>query len=184
MTFAAFEARLKRPSGLFAMTLVAMASVGIVRALMYWHGLPGWDDAAHVYKVFLLREGQGIFWDGFWYGGGYGAITYGFLYYWMAQYIPGPVLVALASGLLPLFFLLYSPPAPGAPTTCGRPGSSSPSSACTRPTARIRSSSASASRWPGSPCWPRHASPSGRSSSAPRSSPTRSHCSSSACSSG
>ena len=74
---------------------------------MYWHGLPGWDDAAHVYKVFLLREGQGIFWDSFWYGGGYGAITYGFLYYWMAQYVPGPVLVAIASGLLPVLFYLY-----------------------------------------------------------------------------
>jgi len=107
MTFAALELRLKRPSGVLAMTLVATASVGIVRGLMYRHGLPGWDDAAHVYKVFLLREGQGIFWDSFWYGGGYGAITYGFLYYWMAQYVPGPVLVALASGLLPLFFFLY-----------------------------------------------------------------------------
>jgi hypothetical protein len=107
MTFAAFEARLKRPSGLLVMTLVATASVGVVRALMYWHGLPGWDDAAHVYKVFLLREGQGVFWDTFWYGGSYGAVTYGFLYYWLAQYVPGPVLVTLASGLLPLFFYLY-----------------------------------------------------------------------------
>lgn len=107
MTFGALEARLKRPSGLVAMTLVALAAVGIVRALMYWHGLPGWDDAAHVYKVFLLREGQGIVWDSFWYGGSYGAITYGFLYYWMAQYVPGPVLVAIASGLLPALFYLY-----------------------------------------------------------------------------
>lgn len=107
MTLAELEVRLKRPSGLILMTLVATASVGAVRALMYWGGLPGWDDAAHVYKVFLLREGQGIFWDTFWYGGSYGAVTYGFVYYWLAQYVPGPVLVALASGLLPLFFYLY-----------------------------------------------------------------------------
>jgi hypothetical protein len=107
MTFAALEARLKRPSGLLLMTLVATLSVGAVRALMYWGGLPGWDDAAHVYKVFLLREGQGIFWDTFWYGGSYGAITYGFIYYWLAQFVPGPLIVALASGLLPLFFYLY-----------------------------------------------------------------------------
>jgi len=107
MKFAALEARLKRPSGLLVMTLVATVGVGVVRALMYWGGLPGWDDAAHVYKVFLLREGQGIFWDTYWYGGSYGAVTYGFIYYWLAQYVPGPVLVALASGLLPLFFYLY-----------------------------------------------------------------------------
>ena len=132
MTFAALEARLKRPSGLFVMTLVAMASVGIVRALMYWHGLPGWDDAAHVYKVFLLREGQGVFWDNFWYGGSYGAITYGFVYYWLAQYVPGPVLVALASGPAAALLLPLPARAPGGSTTCGRPGSSSPCCACTR----------------------------------------------------
>jgi hypothetical protein len=107
MSFAGLEARLKRPSGLLALALVATAAVGIVRILMYRHGMPGWDDAAHVYKVYLLREGQGIFYDTFWYGGSYGAITYGFLYYWLAQYIPGPVMVTFASGLIPLFFYLY-----------------------------------------------------------------------------
>jgi hypothetical protein len=107
VTFPALEARLKRPRGLLAMTLVSLVAVGTVRALMYWGGLPGWDDAAHVYKVFLLREGQGVFWDDFWYGGSYGAITYGFIYYWLAVYVPGPVLAALASGLVPLFFYLY-----------------------------------------------------------------------------
>ncbi len=107
MTFADLESRLKRPRGLLAMTLVATVAVGLVRILMYWHGLPGWDDAAHVYKVFLLREDQGIFYDTFWYGGSYGAITYGFVYYWLAQYIPGPVFVTFASGLIPVFFYLY-----------------------------------------------------------------------------
>lgn len=107
MSFAGLEARLRRPRGLLVMTLVATAAVGLVRILMYRHGLPGWDDAAHVYKVFLLRRGQGVFYDTFWYGGSYGAVTYGFVYYWLAQYIPGPVFVTFASGLLPLFFYLY-----------------------------------------------------------------------------
>ncbi len=107
MDVAGLEARLKRPSGLLTLAIVATACVGIVRILMYWGGLPGWDDAAHVYKVFLLREDQGIFYDTYWYGGSYGAITYGFVYYWLAQYIPGPVFVTFASGLIPLFFYLY-----------------------------------------------------------------------------
>lgn len=107
MSLAGIEARLKWPGGLVALTVVALVAVVVTRALMYWNGLPGWDDAAHVYKVFLLREGQGIFYDTFWYGGSYGAITYGFVYYWLAQYVPGPVLAALASGLLPLFYYLY-----------------------------------------------------------------------------
>lgn len=89
------------------MTLVALAAVLTVRGLMYWGGLPGWDDAAHVYKVFLLREGQGVFWDTYWYGGSYGAITYGFIYYWLAVYVPGPVIVAVAAGFVPLSFYLY-----------------------------------------------------------------------------
>ena len=107
MDFAGLEARLKRPSGLLTLILVATVCVGVVRVLMYWGGLPGWDDAAHVYKVFLLRQDQGIFYDTYWYGGSYGAVTYGFVYYWLAQYIPGPVFVTFASGLIPLFFYLY-----------------------------------------------------------------------------
>jgi len=59
------EARLKRPRGLLFMTVFAIAAVGVVRILMYWGGLPGWDDAAHVYKVFLLRQREGIFYDTF-----------------------------------------------------------------------------------------------------------------------
>ena len=51
--------------------------------------MPGWDDAAHAYKVLLLRGGDSVFWDTYWYGGGYGAITYGFVFYWLAQYVSG-----------------------------------------------------------------------------------------------
>ena len=37
----------------------------------------------------LLRDGQSVFWDNYWYGGGYGALTYGFVYYWLAAVVPG-----------------------------------------------------------------------------------------------
>jgi hypothetical protein len=101
------EPLFKSRRGLFLLMLVTLVSVGLVRCAMYWGGMPGWDDAAHVYKVFLLRDGYGVTWDNFWYGGSYGAITYGVLYYWLAQYIPGPVVVTVASGFLPVLFYLY-----------------------------------------------------------------------------
>ena len=70
-------------------------------------GVPGWDDAAHAYKVLLLRDGKSIFWDTYWYGGGYGAITYGFVFYWLAQYVSGALIVILAAGSIPVSFYLY-----------------------------------------------------------------------------
>ena len=48
-----------------------------------------------------------MLWDNYWYGGSYGAITYGLVYYWLAQFIPGAVITVLSGGLLPLFFYLY-----------------------------------------------------------------------------
>jgi hypothetical protein len=114
MSFTGLEAWLTRPRGLLFMTVVAVLSVAVVRVLMHWGGMPGWDGAAHAYKVFLLRNGEGVFWDNFWYGGSYGAITYGFVYYVLAQYVPGVVLVTIAAGLLPLFFYLYQRGAWGA----------------------------------------------------------------------
>ena len=74
---------------------------------MHWAALPGWDDAAHVYKVYLLRSGQSVFWDNYWYGGGYGAITYGVVFYWLAQFIPGKLIVVVAAGTVPVLFYLY-----------------------------------------------------------------------------
>ena len=32
--------------------------MAMVTLLMRWGGVPGWDDAAHAYKVFLLRQGD------------------------------------------------------------------------------------------------------------------------------
>ncbi len=82
----------------------ALAAAGL---LMWLLGVPGGDDPAHQYRITLLREGQSVIWDNFWYGGSYGAITYGVVYYWLAQWVPGPVIVALAGGSLPLLFHLH-----------------------------------------------------------------------------
>ena len=81
MTLARIEERLTSRRGLLALWLAATAGATLVAVLMAANGVPGWDDAAHIYKVFLLRTGQSVFWDDFWYGGGYGAIDYGFVFY-------------------------------------------------------------------------------------------------------
>lgn len=101
------EAWLRRPRGLVLLWLVATAAVAVVRLLMWWGGVPGWDDAAHVYKVLLVREGVPPFWDNHWYGGSYGAVTYGVVFYWLAAVVPRLVLVTVASGVVPVLFFLY-----------------------------------------------------------------------------
>ena len=104
---AAVESRLRSRSGLLALWLVTTAAVALVTLLMWRAGVPGWDDAAHDYKVYLLRHGGSVFWDTYWYGGGYGAITYGFVFYWLAQYVPGSLIVIVAAGTVPLSFYVY-----------------------------------------------------------------------------
>lgn len=94
----------RRPLVLWVATTGLLA---LVVALMEWGGVPGWDDAAHAYKVFLLRSGDSIFWDNYWYGGSYGAVTYGFVFYWLAERISGALIVILAAGTLPATFYLY-----------------------------------------------------------------------------
>jgi hypothetical protein len=93
--------------GVLALWVVGTAGAALVALLMHWAALPGWDDAAHVYKLYLLRTGQGVFWDNAWYGGGYGAITYGVLFYWLAQFIPAKVIVVVAAGAVPVLYYLY-----------------------------------------------------------------------------
>ncbi len=107
MTFAALEDWLRTRRGLLTLWLTATAAVALVTLLMQWGGVPGWDDAAHAYKVLLLRGGDSVFWDTYWYGGGYGAITYGFVYYLLAQYVPGGLMVIIAAGTIPVTFYLY-----------------------------------------------------------------------------
>ena len=108
MKLAAVESRLSSRRGLLALWLVTTAAVALVTALMWRAGVPGWDAAAHVYKVYLLRHGGSVFWDTYWYGGSYGAITYGFVFYWLAQYIPGALIVIVAAGTVPLSFYVYA----------------------------------------------------------------------------
>ncbi len=89
---------------LWAASTVAVAATGVV---LWRTGTPGWDLAAHLYKTWLLREGFSVFWDNFWYGGSYGAITYGVVYYVLAAVVPWPVLVALSAGAVPPLFYAY-----------------------------------------------------------------------------
>jgi hypothetical protein len=107
VTLGGIEARLKSRRGVLALWLAATAGAALVAVLMAAGGVPGWDDAAHIYKVFLLRNGQSVFWDDFWYGGGYGAIDYGFVFYWLAQYVPAKVIVVIAAGALAPLYYIY-----------------------------------------------------------------------------
>jgi hypothetical protein len=107
VTLARIEARLKSRRGLLALWLGGTAAVAVVALLMYRGGLPGWDDAAHAYKVFLLRRGESMFWDDFWYGGGYGAANYGFVHYLLALYVPARLIVIVSAGVLPVLYYIY-----------------------------------------------------------------------------
>jgi hypothetical protein len=107
VTLAATERRLKSRRGLLALWLAATGAAGLVALLMWRAGIPGWDDAAHVYKVFLLRRGGSIFWDDFWYGGGYGAVNYGFIFYLLALYVPAKLIVVVSAGVVPVLYYLY-----------------------------------------------------------------------------
>lgn len=107
MTLTGVEGRLKSRGGLLALWLVGTAAAALVAVLMWTHGVPGWDDFAHAYRVFLLRHGQSVFWDAYWYGGSYGAVDYGFLFYLLAQYVPAKVLVVLAAGAVAPLYYVY-----------------------------------------------------------------------------
>jgi len=107
MTVADAASWLRTRRGLLVLWLTATIAVAVTTVIMQWIGVPGWDDAAHAYKVLLLRRGYSLFWDNYWYGGGYGAIKYGFLFYLLAQYIPGAVITIVASGTVPLSYYLY-----------------------------------------------------------------------------
>ncbi len=83
------------------------ALCGAVVTLMVWLGIPGWDTAAHLYKAELVHDGYSIFWDNYWYGGSYGSVNYGFVYYWLVQAIPAAIIITVAAGLVPVLFLIY-----------------------------------------------------------------------------
>jgi hypothetical protein len=98
----------RRGVPLLALGLVPPLLLAAVALAMHAAGLSGVDAAAHAYKIDQLRHGLGaIFWDSSWYGGTYGVIDYGPLYYLCALVVPGIVLVVLAAGSLPLLTHLY-----------------------------------------------------------------------------
>ncbi len=99
--------RLPARTSLFWLTVAPMVALAVAGLLMHVYGIPGGDDPAHLYKIAMLRDGQSVIWDNYWYGGSYGAITYGIVYYWAAQFVPGVLLAAVAGGSLPVLFYLY-----------------------------------------------------------------------------
>ena len=107
VTLATVEERLKSRGGLLALWLTGSLTYAAITLLMQWGGVPGWDEAAHLYKASLVREGQSVFWDNFWYGGSYGAVTYGFVYYWLVQYVPARMVVVIAAGVIPPLYYIY-----------------------------------------------------------------------------
>jgi hypothetical protein len=107
VTLAGVEGRLKSQGGLLALWLTATGAAAVVVLLMWRAGVPGWDDFAHSYKVHLLRHGESVFWDTYWYGGSYGAINYGFVFYLIAEYVPAKVVVVFAAGAVPPLYYIY-----------------------------------------------------------------------------
>jgi hypothetical protein len=89
------------------LVVVPVGALALAALAMHLLGIAGGDDPAHLYKIALLREGQSALWDNYWYGGSYGSLTYGIVYYWLAQFVPAAVLVVLSGGLLPCLFYLY-----------------------------------------------------------------------------
>ena len=90
-----------------ALWLAGTAACAVISVLMWIAVVPGWDAPAHLYKAELIRDGYSMVWDNFWYGGAYGSITYGFLYYWLVQYVPSVLVVVFAAGVVPPLFYVY-----------------------------------------------------------------------------
>lgn len=87
-----------------ALSLISVAAGAL---LMKVTGVAGGDDPAHTYKTELVRAGKSIFWDDRWYGGVYGPIHYGPIYYWFAAFVPEDLINLVSAASLPVLFLLY-----------------------------------------------------------------------------
>jgi hypothetical protein len=98
-----------RAGGLRIVWLILLPVAGItgLMLLLQATGVVGWDAAAHLYKIALLRDHKSVFWDNSWYGGAYSIISYGVVFYYLAQFVSYTLLVGVSTGLLPLFFYLY-----------------------------------------------------------------------------
>jgi hypothetical protein len=92
---------------LVALAVAPVAAAAALLAFLHVVGLTGVDTAAHVYKTSLVAHGQSLVWDDFWYGGSYGVVSYGVVYYLAARVVGAAAIVVLSAGLLPLLFHLY-----------------------------------------------------------------------------
>ena len=99
--------RVPGPRSLLWLVVAPIAALALAALAMHLLGIAGGDDPAHLYKIALLRDGQSVIWDNYWYGGSDGTLTYGIAYYWLAQFVPGVLLTVVTGGLLPLLFHLY-----------------------------------------------------------------------------
>jgi hypothetical protein len=99
--------RLPARGSLFRLAVAPLAALAVATLAMHVFGISSGDDPAHLYKIALLRDGQSVIWDNYWYGGSDGTLTYGIACYWLAQFVPGVLLTVVTSGLLPLLFYPY-----------------------------------------------------------------------------
>ena len=84
----------------------SVAVIGAAAVIMHLAGFVGWDTPAHLYKIAVIRQGS-LLWDNEWYGGAYQMVSYGFVFYWIAQFINYSVLVVASAAALPLLFYVY-----------------------------------------------------------------------------
>ncbi len=89
---------------------LVLGSIGVIATttvVMRLTGFAGWDTPAHLYKIAVLRRGGSLLWDNEWYGGAYQVVSYGFVFYWLAQFVNYSVLVVASAGVLPVLFYAY-----------------------------------------------------------------------------
>jgi hypothetical protein len=92
---------------LFWLILLPILLIAAVTLAMQALGIVTWDAPAHLYKIALVRRYRAFFWDNNWYGGAYQVASYGFIFYWLAQFVSYKLLVVVSAGLMPFFFYLY-----------------------------------------------------------------------------
>lgn len=92
---------------LVALFVLPTALYALITIVMQATGIAGWDAPAHLYKMALVEENKGLFWDNNWYGGAYDLLSYGFIFYFAAKVIGYSALVILSAGSLPVLFFLY-----------------------------------------------------------------------------
>jgi hypothetical protein len=89
------------------LVLGSLAVIVATTLVMRLAGVAGWDTPAHLYKIAELRQGGSLLWDNEWYGGAYQMVSYGVVFYWLAQFVNYSVLVVASAALLPVLFHTY-----------------------------------------------------------------------------